>query len=727
MNQYLAVIRRSVGSHRHLPLAAAAVGTLLASMMFLTFDGSAECLAAAPSPWTPVELRDSAIRVWGRMYAIGKNGLPERIVSGEQELLSSPVALVVNGQKDVEAATVVFSGVSEEIAAWKSTGMVAGLSYKCQGSVEFDGMMRLDVAIDGASQGTIETLLLTIPVHRRQATLLHYYPLAYDWPGVTFFKPDRPNCLATPKQWKCRFTPFVWLGNEERGLQWFCETDQGWSPRDAGAAMEVSENGEGVQLAVHLRDAGAAAIPSFRLTFGLMAGPVKPKPAVVKQGDVRYVHWGAYDMAEQMKDGVNPPVSRLDYLRSLGTQFIGMHEEWTDFEGMSRVTQPEKLKHLVQEIHRREMGIVLYHNMLLPSIAPEFETMGPDCLCEPRSAFYVHSRDPKQQDYQACYRSRWSQLATDGIHRLFEDYGIDGVYLDGAATPVACLNERHGCGYQSETGERRPTFGIFAAREQMKRLRQICDAQKKPTVIVAHMSSALTLPTLSFADVLLTGEQYWKAGEGFRPPLEFFRIECMGHPHGIPTHFIGYPPLGGNYARMMIAVHGTPSSWCPGGTDIWRYYEAFDIDNARWAPYWAAERLADTDHKDVLVSGHVSKHPISRGQLASMLPPSFVNSEIARTGSPSGRAILAVGNTAQTPVAARVRFSDKALGFSMEQGRAYDAASREILTVDGGEVRLSLEPEGVRWLLLFEKDREDKDAENHSKDQQPRGENDAHG
>ncbi len=621
-----------------------------------------------PSPWPALRADGARIETWGRMHAIGADGLPTSIRSAGEELLAGPVYFSFGPGSEPAKAECRFEPASPQQAGWTSTGTWGGLDYRCRGLIEFDGMMRLDAVFQPQGASRLDRLHLVVPLRRSQATLLHFFPPPYDFPQITWFRPERPNSIARPQRWACRFTPFVWLGNEWRGLQWFCESDEGWRPADPEAALEIAEHGEEVRLTVRLLDGPAVLDRPFTLTFGLMAGPVKPKPATFSQGTFGYLHWASYALAETQPEGTACP---LDRRRAMGARFLGMHEDWTDYQGMSRATQPDRLRRLVQEVHRRGMGLVLYHYMSIPDNAPEFAELADECLCEPRSAFYVHTREPAQRAYVACHRSRWSQVFTDGIAALFADYGIDGVYLDGAAGPFWCANARHGCGYDAPDGSRRPTFPIFAVRDQMRRIRAICDAAGRPTLIVAHMSAMITLPTLSFADLLLTGEQYWKAPDDFRPPLEFFRVECMGHPHGIPTDFIGYRPLGGDYARTMIGLHHAPSSWCPGGVETWRLYRDFDVDAAAWWPYWGDEHPATADRTDVLVSGfgHVGR-----------------------------RALLAVGSLAGTEAEVVLSLNAELAGLG-PGSRVRDAESGEPLEIEAGRLRVRLGPESLRWLL----------------------------
>lgn len=617
-----------------------------------------------PSPWKawqPIAVRGREARVWGRDYRLDEIGLPAQITSAGEPLLARPASLdiVADGQAVRWTRTSGhWTRASSTSARYAFSADSTGLTLKVAGLIEPDGMWRFDLDLTPKHPISLDRLCLVIPLDPARAGLMHWYPLPRNWPNVTFFDRAFQNSGARPREWESPFTPFVWIGDEERGLEWFCESDESWRPE--GSALTVRKAEGAVVFTAHVIERPIELSEPYRLTFGLQAGPVKPKSPLVVQGDVGYSHWATYE---------NTDAARLEVLKGQGMKFVGMHEDWTDLQGMPRVTAPEKLRRLADDVHRAGMGLVLYHSLALPDIAPEFGALADDALCEPRTANYVHSRQPDQRDYPVCHRSAYPAIWAEGIAGLFKDYGIDGLYLDGAACPIPCANQRHGCGYTDAQGKLHPTYPIFGARETMKRLRTICESQSRPTLIVAHMSSIITLPSLSFADVLLTGEQYWKSPEDYRPPIEFFRAECMGHNHGIPTHFIGYPPLNGDYARTMIGLHNAPSPWCPGGVDMWRIYKEFDADGARLTPYWTAKPLADGDVPDALVTGLIH---------------------------PDGRALLAVGNLRQSRRAVTIT-----LGAEVGRFRsAKDPLTGAKFDIVSGRIKLDLGPEALQWILL---------------------------
>jgi hypothetical protein len=644
---------------------------MLAATILLACASSASC--EMPSPWKsfpPISVQGREARTWMRAYRLNDIGLPAQIVSSQGNLLASPVTLdmVADGRPIVwSKASGHWTRVGPTCARYSYQASSADLRLKLDGLVEPDGMWRLDLVLIPSRPVSLDRLCLVIPISPQHAGLMHWYPLPRNWPNVTFFDRAFQNAGARPTKWESPFTPFVWIGDEERGLEWFCESDETWRPRSANSALTVRESDGQVRFTAHIIERSSELTEPYHLTFGLQAGPVKPRSPLLVQGDVGYSHWGVYGMESGIRAGTG--MTQLEYVKSLGMKFVGMHEDWTDFQGMPRVTRPKEMRSLADAVHQKDMGLVLYHSMALPDIAPEFDRLADECLCEPRTANYVHSRQPEQRDYPVCHRSPYPAVWADGIEALFEEFGIDGLYLDGASCPIPCANARHGCGYTDDAGQAHPTYPIFAARATMKRLRTICESQNKPTLMVAHMSSMIALPSLSFADILLTGEQYWKSPEDYRPPIEFFRTECMGHNHGIPTHFIGYPPLNGEYARTMIGLHNAPSPWCIGGVEMWRVYKEFDVDAAKWTPYWAAKPLASANTDRLLISGFVH---------------------------PNGRALIAVGNLAMNQRKVELALSPDLSRFTS----AKDPITGTKLRIRSGRIALDLGPEGLQWIWL---------------------------
>ncbi len=105
---------------------------------------------------------------------------------------------------------------------------------KCEGKtrIEYDGMIRADLRLlPKTSNVTIERLDLEIPLRREHARYLHTWPGQWGSSG---------NSGALPADgYHGPLKPFVWLGDECRGLAWFLESDRA-SPPHQGRTCSTS-------------------------------------------------------------------------------------------------------------------------------------------------------------------------------------------------------------------------------------------------------------------------------------------------------------------------------------------------------------------------------------------------------------------------------------------------------------------------------------------------------
>ena len=110
--------------------------------------------------------------------------------------------------------------------------------------VEFDGMLRVDLELSPEGGAAPDMLVLEVPLRAEHARYLYHFP--GQWGSVE-------NSGALPAEgWHHAFKPFVWLGDEERGFSWFCESEENWSPADPERAITIDREGDRVVLRLHL-------------------------------------------------------------------------------------------------------------------------------------------------------------------------------------------------------------------------------------------------------------------------------------------------------------------------------------------------------------------------------------------------------------------------------------------------------------------------------------------
>ena len=155
-------------------------------------------------------------------------------------------------------------------------------------------MIRVD--LDVAPQGdnvTVEELLLEMPVRPEHARYLYHFPGQWGSVANSGFLPAGG--------WTHAFKPFVWLGDEDRGLAWFCESDENWSPADPQQALTISRREDRVVLCCHLIERPTVLAGPLKYTFGFQATPVKNPEKTV--WDYRITHSGNYGLEREPAQG----------------------------------------------------------------------------------------------------------------------------------------------------------------------------------------------------------------------------------------------------------------------------------------------------------------------------------------------------------------------------------------------------------------------------------------
>ena len=75
------------------------------------------------------------------------------------------------------------------------------------------------------------------------------------------------------------FKLIFWIGDHQRGIAWFTESDQYWWPFRQQGAIRIVRHPDRVELRIGMITAPGSPLPTAAtLSFGLMATPIKPLP-----------------------------------------------------------------------------------------------------------------------------------------------------------------------------------------------------------------------------------------------------------------------------------------------------------------------------------------------------------------------------------------------------------------------------------------------------------------
>ena len=621
------------------------------------------------APFTPVEISGDRVSVWGRTYTFGGLPFPSAIAARGKDLLAAPITLSgVAAAKPIVWNAVICHALIHRADLVQLATRADSAALRCEGqvSVEYDGMVRCDFTLVPRSAPiAIEKLALEIPLRPEHAKYLHFWP--GKWNSVF------NSAALADTGYQGPFRPFFWLGDEWRGLGWFCESDRGFFPAKKDQAVVIERQPDRVVLRLNLIARPQTLDQPLRYTFGFQATPLKP--AHPDAWDYRICHLGGYGIEERpfaVPGAAGAKTTLLDYLARSGVRTICFREHWTDIQAYPQTTHGAALRKLVRACHDHHIQLLLYHGYEMSNIAPEWAAYHDECLVQPRAGGY--KRKPEQTAYIVCYRSPWQDFIADGINRLMDEYGIDGVYLDGTSEPWGCRNAAHGCGYRRGDGSIGETYSIFATRSMMKRIYTIVKSHNPDGQVNVHQSSCMTTPTLAFATSYWDGEQFQglkrKATAGEVLPLDTIRCEFMGHNWGLPAELLWYPtgPLRRSEAMSLGLLHDVPVR--PSGAAdidvmarIWQARDALGAAQAEWLPYWENDRYVHTG--------------------ATAIKASLYN-------RPGKGLIAVVCNVGREPCAARVQLNLEELQ-QPPQLAAHDVVTGREIPVTGGKLELSLQ------------------------------------
>ena len=233
-----------------------------------------------PAPWTPMAVNGTTVSCWGREYQFAGSPVPSQIINQGSEILSGPIRLRgrANGRmlrwSEAETEVTQHSDTAVRLSSRAADGEVALTGTTL---AEFDGLMRVDLTLEGREDDRLDAFMLDIPIKKQYATLFfgqpmdtrmgpgHPYP---NWAGT-------PNGLAPQAPAAGPFTNYIWLGNDHQGLVWCCEAPRNWSNADPGRAIEVIPHEDHVVLRINFVDAPVGLGEPLDFTFGLQATPVK--------------------------------------------------------------------------------------------------------------------------------------------------------------------------------------------------------------------------------------------------------------------------------------------------------------------------------------------------------------------------------------------------------------------------------------------------------------------
>lgn len=456
-------------------------------------------------PWTPLELKEKSLYCWNREYKFENNGLPGSIVSAGKKLLAEPVRLIA---KDSAGETFswddqTFAITKADTVAASGSGSLRGttklgkIDFKTAINIEYDGLLLIDVALSNVSETLskqiLEELSLEIPLNSEQAIYYHR-----NW--MTGILPEaKANGIVNG--WPFA-PPFIWLGNNDCGLFWFCDTSLMWPNFRGADAIQILRRGTQVILRLNLLKKGQVLPDKWVWQCGLQGTPVKPMSFNRRKVDLN-----------QGKAGKS-------------YRILWPNPKTIPRFGYAEGKEPELTEYLQSN---KEKMIPYSCLTCLSAKAPEWPFFGayrtaydwansPDVAACGGSFVVVDPKAPGYIDFMV-----WKN------HEFVSKYKFSGLYHDNTSP------------YDYSKDSKASVYSFLAQRDLYRRNYAMMKKLNPESFVIAHMSGTVITPILAYVDAYVDGEQIrGKVKDSYLDvlPLAVFRTEFSGKAFGIEPIFL---------------------------------------------------------------------------------------------------------------------------------------------------------------------------------------------
>ncbi|MHB8995834.1 MAG: glycoside hydrolase domain-containing protein [Armatimonadota bacterium] len=609
-------------------------------------------------PWTPVKVEGDKVSVWGREYDFDYGNGIKQITSGGQPLLAEP--LVVNAFTGNAYGGMLVGNGSVTVNA---TGTRATIDrrmlppdLRMQATVEYDGLVRVELS--GKSFEPLQSLSIDIPVRPEIAMYRHRYAPAWNTGNVTGNLPAGEGVID-----KDKFIPYYWLGNNDRGLFWMCESDEMWPNGQASDAIEVIREKGTVTLRLNLLAKGQKLPENWKFVFALQATPVKPIPK----------DWRKWQLQPAHKANVSImwPTPAQDSIR---------------YFGYPEAKDPALMETRIKKLQADGVNAVPYLCLSFISAAcPEWPFFRKYWAMGPVDA---SSSDVAQYGAGFAMASPVGKGYADFIvwktAQFIKQFGIDGLYHDNTH-PYSSTALDAGCGYLRD-GKVYPTFPILGYRDLYRRMYSVMKTAKPDSFNMAHMSGKMTIPILAYEDSYLDGEHFrGQVKDSYLDlmSLDTFRTEYMGRQWGIMPYFLPefdtehrtqIEPTRGLMGLLMIHDVAVWPIWCNADVvnEALAALDEFGYVDSEFIGYFEARPPASTDMKDTYVSAYKRA---------------------------DGKCLLVVANLSKEDRRGTVKIDAARLGMSAVKS-VQSWPGKTPLDAAGGVLNLSVPRLGYRMLLV---------------------------
>ena len=575
------------------------------------------------APFQAMSLDGKTITATEKSVQLGESGLPASIRLNEREVLAAPMDFVVStakGDLHLTLPDLQLRKSADGLIEWEGQNSQQGITFRCTGRMEFDGYLHYEIALSADQPTEVSDIRLET----------NYTPYASEYCMGAGLKGGKS--LRRDYRWDW-YGPWdsYWMGNAQAGLhvEFRGGTYHGPLLNDYKPAPPATwaNNGKGSVRFSFRGDAArvvatcgpSTLTPEARTyEFDLKITPTKPLDTRQQFAQRYYhsVHTGFDKAAEEGANianihhaqPLNPVINYPFIVRDSLKAFIAHEHE---------AGRKVKLYYTIRELSNYAQEIYA-----LKSLGHEILVSGPgyglpwhcEHLIDDYKAAWYTELPGETSDAALVLNgfSRWINYYLEGLRWMFENYDIDGIYMDD----------------------------VSFDRPVMKRMRRIMNQYHPGALIDLHSNTNYSIgPANQYTGFFPYVNRLW-FGESFQynvmGPDEWF-VTFSGIPFGVMSEML---QDGGN--RFLGTVYGATARHSYGAyspAPVWKLWKEFGIEEAAMKGYWDDDCPVATSDPEVKATAYVRPD----------------------------RTLIAVGNFSTDPKQVRLTIDWQAIGIPADQ------------------------------------------------------------
>lgn len=541
------------------------------------------------SPYNSLEIHGQKIKATEKLVELDENGLPSSITVNGNEVLEMPIKLTVMTDQGILCFNAVRSALTakgEGQITWEAKGSASGVDYKCEAIMEYDGYIHYSITLESDADVQIKDVQLQTVY--TPSTAAYFMGLGY---------PGGLNPQKYEWKWNGPWDSY-WIGSDKAGLHVEFRGGSYHGPllndyKPVAPASWFNSGKGNIKLDrnnvfVNIGDTLLGS-KGIKFEFALLVTPVKPVNTK-KHFNERYFHAESSDFNKAAEEGanianihhskrLNPVINYPFIVRDSLIAFI--NEQHLQDRKVKLYYTIRELSNYVQEIYALKS---LNQEIFAPGVGFGTPWHMEHLIEDYRPAWYTEL--PGQEADAALVLSgfsRWINYYLEGLRWMFENYHIDGIYMDD----------------------------VSFDRNVMKRIRRIISMYRPEAVIDLHSNTNYSKgPANQYTDFFPYLDRLW-FGEHFwydqMTPDQWF-VQFSGIPFGMMSEML---QDGGN--RYLGMVYGTTARHSYGQyspAPVWKLWEDFGIDDAKMIGYWDSESPVKTTEENVKVTSFVKSNKV---------------------------------------------------------------------------------------------------------------------